>query len=75
MLYQLPNGNYIDLSLVVGIRFEPRTESLPPRVYLDLRNGIIEYVPFEFEEDAETFRDNLAGMCNNAMMVQWGNKS
>ena len=72
MLEQLPNGDWIDLREVVGLRMLPRSTPSPPfalhppRVCVDLRNSVILVIGFESNEEAETYRDVLAQKVNQA---------
>ncbi len=73
-LTQLPNGDWLDLETVTGIRMQSRmsfpagdTPSpvyLPARVCIDTRGGVVTVVNFESDDDAEAFRDELAGKVN-----------
>lgn len=76
MLEQLPNGDWIDLREVVGLRMLPRSARQgnpspafsmhPPRVCIDLRSHASKVVDFEMDGDAEMYRDELAQKCNQA---------
>ena len=65
-----PYGDWIDLREVVGLRMLPRSTPSPafsmhpPRVCVDLHNSVILVVCFESNEEAETYRDDLAQKVN-----------
>jgi hypothetical protein len=72
-LYQLPNGDWIDLTTVkaiLALRGEHYAISgrHPPRVRIDTTmSNAIHILNFESDDDAERFRDQLAGLVNGAL--------
>jgi hypothetical protein len=74
VLYQLPNGNFIEPSEVIRIRLMEREHvkragTFPPRVRIDMTCEPMEMVLFESNEDARVFCDNLVELSNMAKLV------
>lgn len=68
-LYQLPDGNWIDLATVTGLRswsrLNPRPGEKPAQVFIDVPGQLGAYtVDFTDDADAITFRDALAARVN-----------
>lgn len=78
-LIKLPNGEWIDLRNVAGIRYMPpaagvgsRNGGVGDRVCVDMRGHVIEFMEFDDAIAATEFRDDLAAKVNAARKLMRG---